>query len=402
MPNNPYRESPELNAKDIGDPYVRTNFQNLKDYFTRQNQLLDFLFLEVIFTQAEDLRRVTHELGYIPRDLIRMEVSGTGIATFHRGKFTNRFLFISADGPVRLRFFVGNFYKSPVGPTSKADLIEQWWALYPDIPDPTPGGDGNLPVGGVAGDYLQKVSATDDDAEWADGTFEGFSARFGESFATVGLRETLLQILDFSYLAPTITLTSPVSTALREKGTTVASVGLTATTVKKSDDITGVTFYKNASLLYTVPTPSSGGGAESHTDGAGFSDTTSYFARVTDGINTVQSNTITFTEVYPYYYGVGAPGLSAASVGGLTKYVIANTATVARQFSPTAQVYYFAYPASYPALTSILDTNGFETIGDWSVSTGNITGLDGNAVSYRIYEFNNLTTQVNFTNTFKQ
>lgn len=232
--------------------------------------------------------------------------------------------------------------------------------------------------------------------------YKGFSARFNEAFDTIGTKDTLLQILDFAYAPPAISLSSPTSSALREKGTIVATVDLNAVTTKRSDDITGVDFYKNGSLVNSVIGPNPLGGTESYTDPFGFSDTTSYYAIVSDDVGPIQSNTLTFTEVYPYYYGVGAPGLSASDVAALTKDIIANTATVARQFSPISQVYYFAYPASYPVLTSILDTSGFETIGDWTVSTQNITGLDGNAISYRIYEFNNLTTQTGFTNTFKQ
>jgi len=400
MPN-PFIVSPELNVKDVADLYVRTNFQNLQNYFSRQNQFLDFQFLEIIFSAAESNRRVRHGLNVVPHDLVRLEMSGTGVVTWHRARFDKNFLYVSSTGPARIRLFVGQYSRSPVDPGVKSTDAEQWYAFRPEG-DGGDGGENYIPEGGAEGDYLEKASADNYALEWVSGTFSGYSARYNETFEKVGLREVLLQILNFSYVAPTIALTSSTSTALREKGTTVASLPLTATTGKRSENITGVTFYKNGVLVNTVASPTPGGGAENYTDASGFSDTTSYFARVTDGTDTVQSNTLTFTYVYPYYYGVGAPGLSAANVALLTKYVIANTSSVARQFSPTSQVYYFAYPASYPALTSILDTNGFETIADWTVRTENITGLDGNAVSYRIYEFNNLTTQTNFTNTFRQ
>ena len=93
----------------------------------------------------------------------------------------------------------------------------------------------------------------------------------------------------------------------------------------------------------------------------------------------------------PYYFGSDVPGITAAAVAGLTKNVIASSANVNRTFVHAGgDVFYFAYPASYGALTSILDQNGFETIGSWTLRTENITGLDGNPVSYRIYEFNNV------------
>jgi hypothetical protein len=41
----------------------------------------------------------------------------------------------------------------------------------------------------------------------------------------------------------------------------------------------------------------------------------------------------------------------------------------------TNQVNVFMYPASYPALTSILDNTSFETISNYDVYTKNITSL---------------------------
>jgi len=75
-----------------------------------------------------------------------------------------------------------------------------------------------------------------------------------------------------------------------------------------------------------------------------------------------------------------------------------NTTTVT---SPSSQVFYLAYPNTSAALTSILDSNGFETISDYTLRTVSITGLDGSSQTYKVYEYNNLTTQTNFTNQFK-
>ena len=69
-------------------------------------------------------------------------------------------------------------------------------------------------------------------------------------------------------------------------------------------------------------------------------------------------------------------------------------------------MYYFAYPASYGQLVSILDANGFEIKNDFTIRTVTFT-LNGSYfvnptnVTYYIYEFNNLTTQTNFNITFK-
>jgi hypothetical protein len=99
---------------------------------------------------------------------------------------------------------------------------------------------------------------------------------------------------------------------------------------------------------------------------------------------------VTYTYVYPYYSGAAAPGRTPAQVAALTKDVRVSTASLNKTFTPAnGDVYYYAYPASYGALTSIKDENNFETFGDWTLTTANITGLDASAVSYRIYAFNN-------------
>jgi hypothetical protein len=201
------------------------------------------------------------------------------------------------------------------------------------------------------------------------------------------------------YVAPTITLTTDPLYGVREYGNTATGVDLSVTTNDGSEPITSVKFYRGASLIETVASPNPTGGVETYTDTTDLEATTTYSAKVGDGTTEVTSTTRTFTFVYPYYYGVGAVSLTPAQVAGLTKAVV-TSGTKTYAFSPTNEVYYFAYPASYGVLSSIKDTNGFETIDDWTLRVEDITGLDSTAVSYNIYEFENLTTQVAFNNTF--
>jgi hypothetical protein len=201
---------------------------------------------------------------------------------------------------------------------------------------------------------------------------------------------------------PTTTISTNPASGTYEIGNAQVSVDLSSILTVGSLPLTQFTYSKTgAGVVFTDNAPVS---PEAYTDATGLTGLTNitYTATVTDGTFS-DTATATFTFVPVYYYGVGAPGLNiSADGGGLTKLLIGNTATVSQDFSPTVQVYYFAYPASYPALTSILDDNGFETISDWTVTTGNVTNSFGIVTSYRKYEFNNLTTQVNFTNTFKQ
>lgn len=215
--------------------------------------------------------------------------------------------------------------------------------------------------------------------------------------------QALLDMMLYGYIAASISLAAVPSVAtLREVGNTLASAVLNATTVKHSNDITAVTFFRGASLINTVASPNPAGGLESFTENTPITTNTTFTAKVFDGVTLVTSNTQTYTFVPAYYYGVGDPGLDGTQIAALTKDVIANTPSVARDFSPSTQVYYFAYPSTYPVLTSILDDSGFETISDWTVRTVSITNGFGDTRNYRVYEFNNVTTQTNFTNTFIQ
>lgn len=257
------------------------------------------------------------------------------------------------------------------------------------------GGAGlGIPTGGLVGEMLAKKTLADFELEWISYAYAGYSARFSEAFATANLKETLDQIIDITYTAPQVSLSASGSGTIREKGTAVTAVTLSATVTKRSDPIAEVRFYKDGVLINTIASPNPAGGVETYNWTGSFSDNTSFSVQVDDdgtsgGPSTV-SSTQSFTFVYPYFVGAGAAGLSAANVALLTKLTQVSTATVNRTITAAGgEVFFFAYPASYGALTSILDVNGFETLPDWTLRTENITALDTSTVSYRIYEFNN-------------
>lgn len=242
--------------------------------------------------------------------------------------------------------------------------------------------------GGNTGDFIEKLATGEN--EWKSADYQGFSQRFGVMWESAGLKDTLDKILNIVYAPPAISLAASPTQSVREKGTVISSVNLTATTTKFSEDILRVSFYRAGLLIHTIDPATPGGGAEVYTSNTPFSDNMTFQARVEDGTSTIGSNIVTYTFVYPYYFGSGALGLTASQVSSLTKDIRTSSANLNKTFTPSnGNVFYFAYPASYGALTSILDENDFETIGDWTLRTESITGLDSNSVSYRIYEFNN-------------
>lgn len=104
------RANPFLAVKEISDAYIRKNFQNLADYFSTENQLLGFKFLEVTFTEKQEGFAVAHGLGYIPQDIIVTKAVGDVNIAFNRGKFTDQTISMTVDAPCTVAFFVGTYW----------------------------------------------------------------------------------------------------------------------------------------------------------------------------------------------------------------------------------------------------------------------------------------------------
>ena len=224
----------------------------------------------------------------------------------------------------------------------------------------------------------------------------------GTIFASQTMEDMFNKLL-YPYIAPSLSFSvSPSTGTVREFGDDVATVTLNATTTKHTNDITLVEFYRGGSLIHTQASPIASGGLETYVDTTPVTTNgVTFNAKAGDGTQTTTSGGVGYTFVYPFYYGVGSPGLTGAQIRSTLTMLIKSPSNTVTTTSPSSQVFYLAYPNTSPALTSILDTNGFETLSDYTLRTVSITGLDGSAQTYKVYEYNNVTTQTNFTNTFK-
>lgn len=114
--------------------------------------------------------------------------------------------------------------------------------------------------------------------------------------------------------------------------------------------------------------------------------------------NFIRDNIITWYA--PSYYGVGVSGLPVSSLQALSKRVVAKS-TLDASFTTSNQKIYFAYPASWGALTIIKDPNLFDITSDFTRTTksfiNNPPNYNGVTMDYYVYEYNNLTTLTNFT-----
>lgn len=100
------------------------------------------------------------------------------------------------------------------------------------------------------------------------------------------------------------------------------------------------------------------------------------------------------------FYGSTDPGLTGDALKSELASEFVGITDMEMVFSPTHEVYYFAYPSSFPPVSNILDQNNFVTLPGWKsfVTTFTIEGLP---VEHRVYEFKNFTTQTDFVNKFK-
>ena len=146
----------------------------------------------------------------------------------------------------------------------------------------------------------------------------------------------------------------------------------------------------------------------SRTDNFVVSSNQTYSVRITDSEGRTRNASGSFTFTYPYYWGVvdedtdifnGMTRGQILALPGMSLHV-QTAGTKSFSSDPTNARFCFMYPASYGALSSIIDDNGFETISDYDTFSYNFVGLDGSSQTYRVYILKADTTQTNFTNTY--
>lgn len=102
--------APQLLIKEINDTYVQSNFKNLRDYFQKQNQLLNFNFVEFNFPAAVTNQKIAHGLALIPQDVIITRISGAGSIILNWSLFDANNLDITSTDACRIRLFVGSYW----------------------------------------------------------------------------------------------------------------------------------------------------------------------------------------------------------------------------------------------------------------------------------------------------
>lgn len=148
----------DLILKDISDPYIRENFFRLTKFL--DSQVLfegNFELFDISIPQADASFRIKHGLKFIPYDIVTLFVEGDFNYYFRYQEFDREFLYVTASGPVRLRFLAGRL-KDKAGFESRG----QFDFLTPPLVGVTPAASApkliaqfNTDVGTAVGDLVR-------------------------------------------------------------------------------------------------------------------------------------------------------------------------------------------------------------------------------------------------------
>lgn len=123
MPQNDLTKQviPQINLKDIKDPYIKKNFEEIQSSNAVNNQLQGFKFFEKTFEAGEGHFRLAHGLGYIPQDIMVTKICGPGLVQFNRDLFSSTHLDMTVSDACTIRFFVGSYWQNQEKAPSVSD-----------------------------------------------------------------------------------------------------------------------------------------------------------------------------------------------------------------------------------------------------------------------------------------
>lgn len=262
-------------------------------------------------------------------------------------------------------------------------------------------------------DLRTRLDQTEADLLYTDTSATGVTTAIGDF--KKGEKVSNLSYQDFAhrmlhpYVATTnVRLVPNVNGGVFEAGVEVTVSSGTVTWTPGSTQVTNVEVIKTGETIGEV-TVSSGASANITFSPAlvmSALGSVSLLARVTDNNsqNFINSGNITYTFVYPFYYGILDSSVTIDNP--LVDYIRSFTKNISTKgnkvyaFNLSSNKACIAYPGSYGKLTSILDPSGFECLNSFSFKSENIVAADGKTVPYYFY-VSAINTATNYKFTFK-
>ena len=189
-----------------------------------------------------------------------------------------------------------------------------------------------------------------------------------------------------------------------EKGTSVNLTKVNVTVTKGSKNITSLKLYESdkTTLIGEITDVATN---NTFTINKNVTSSVSFYAEATDGTKT-KGDSSSFLSFYdPTFYGVLDVNYelnteNSALITNQNKKLLANKNNVSCSYTAKDQYPFFAYPASYGDLTSIVDSSNLDFTNDFNKTTMNLNVKSG-TVSYNIYVLKNVTEVTNYTFIFK-
>ena len=189
----------------------------------------------------------------------------------------------------------------------------------------------------------------------------------------------------YIYSPPKISFSINPSGTLYELGTIINNLRVTANVTKGIEEITEVGILQSGRLLGTSNNSFSKTIEEVKSN-------TSFSAYVTDGVQRVNSNTISINFINPIYIGA-LTEVNEGQIKAMTKKVV-NVSGQSYTYTIDTKRMCIAVPSGW-TLKSIIDPNNFNITESFSTTTINITCLDGNVRPYTVY-YSGYTSQSSF------
>lgn len=191
-----------------------------------------------------------------------------------------------------------------------------------------------------------------------------------------------------------------------EKGTSVNLTKVNVAVTKGSKNITSLKLYESSDKttqlgdeIKDVVTNNT------FTINKTVTSSVSFYAEATDGTKT-KGDSSSFLSFYdPTFYGVLNANYELSTensslITSQNKKLLANKNSISCAYTAKDQHPFFAYPASYGDLTSIVDSSNLDFTNDFNKTTINLNVKSG-TVSYNIYVLKNVTEITNYTFIFK-
>ncbi len=250
-------------------------------------------------------------------------------------------------------------------------------------------------------DAYQEISFYDEESEIFEtnkttvNDFGGIPANTDLNGMTT--HEILTKLL-YPYIAPIVNVSCTPNGGIYEKGDIQTISNVAVSVVKKSEEIAKIEILDGNTIIATQEDESIiNGGTFNYPIDVKINSDNKLIVKITDSLNkVVQVTTNQFNFVYPYYIGVCEEDaeINEELILGLNK-KIETKSNKTINYTTNNQKMIIAYPVEYGTISKIYDTNNFDITFSFKCNTISVTGLDGVAQNYYVYN-NDVSTVNNF------